>query len=89
MSYEKPKYEFPIDWRDWCTGAGQPASILWLAGRSWLTGIGSPAEQALLASGAVPVGTLRFDRDPVEGVLPNATVDRVSARGMLRYLEAT
>lgn len=86
MKYEQPKYEFPVEWRDWCTGAGQPASVLWLAGRTWLAGIGSRAEQALLARGAVPVAVLRFDPDPLETVHTSGIIDPVPPRVLLERL---
>lgn len=86
MKYEQPKYEFPVEWRDWCTGAGQPASILWFAGRTWLAGIGSRAERALLAQGAVAVATLRFDPDPLESVHRDGIIDALPPRALLERL---
>lgn len=67
MKYEAPKYEFPIEWRDWCTRAGQPAGIWWLDGRTYFAGFGSLAELRLAEAGAFHVGTLQFHPDPVEG----------------------
>lgn len=89
MSYQKPKYEFPVEWRDWCTGAGQPATLLWYAGRTWLAGIGSHAESVLLSRGAVPVATLRFDGDPLETVHAHAVVERIAPCALVRRLGLT
>jgi hypothetical protein len=86
MRQPRDLYEFPVEWRDWCTGAGQPASLLWLEGRTWLAGIGTRAEQALLASGAVPIGLLRFDPDPRERVHRDGCVTRLSPRQLLGRL---
>ena len=74
MKFESPKYEFPIQWRDWCTGAGHPAGIWWLAGRTYLAGFGSLAEQRLAEAGAFHVGTLQFEPDPLEGTPRRAHV---------------
>lgn len=89
MRYEKPKYEFPIEWRDWCTGAGQPATVLWWDGRTWFAGEGSAAERVLLERGAVPVATLRFDPAPLETVHAHAVVDRVPAMALVDPLALT
>jgi hypothetical protein len=66
MKYEAPKYEFPVEWRDWCTGAGQPAGIWWLEGRTYYAGFGSLAEARLVEAGAFHVATLQFEPDPLE-----------------------
>jgi hypothetical protein len=66
MKFEKPDYEFPIEWRDWFTGAGQPAGIWWLDGRTWFAGFGSLAEARLMQAGAFHVATLQFEPDPLE-----------------------
>lgn len=75
MKFESPKYEFPIEWRDWCTGAGQPAGIWWLDGRTWYAGFGSLAEAQLIAAGAFHVATLQFTPDPLEGRQRDATIE--------------
>lgn len=86
MHWEQDRYEFPVEWRDWCTGAGQPATMLWFAGRTWLAGVGSRAEEALLQRGAVPVATLRFDADPCETVHSHGAVTRLStAQALARF----
>ena len=66
MNFERPEYEFPIDWQDWCTGAGQPAGIWWLDGRTWYAGFGSLAEARLIEAGAFHVATLQFEPDGQE-----------------------
>ena len=86
MRHEQERYEFPVEWRDWCTGAGQPATLLWYAGKTWLAGIGTRAEEALLAEGAVPVGLLRFDPDPRERVHRHGSVARMTPRQLLARL---
>jgi hypothetical protein len=86
MRYEKPKYEFPIDWRDWCTGAGQPAGIWWLDGRTFFAGFGSLAEARLAEAGAFHLATLQFQSDALESRHPGATVDPIAHRSLLRLV---
>lgn len=87
MRYEKPKYEFPIDWQDWHTAAARPAGIWWLDGRTYLAGFGSRAEAALAGAGAFHVATLQFEPDPLETVHRDRVVEVFGARAMLRLLE--
>lgn len=86
MRYEKPKYEFPIDWQDWCTGAGQPAGIWWLDGRTFFAGFGSLAEARLAAAGAFHVATLQFESDVIDSRQRSRTIDPVGPRAFLRLL---
>jgi hypothetical protein len=86
MRYEKPKYEFPFDWQDWCTGAGQPAGIWWLDGRTFFAGFGSLAEARLAEAGAFQVATLQFESDVLESSPPGRTVDPVRPDLLLRLL---
>jgi hypothetical protein len=88
LRYERPKYEFPIDWQDWCTGAGQPAGIWWLDGRTYFAGLGSLAEARLSEAGAFHVATLQFAADPLEARHPGATVAPVAPFTMLQQLGA-
>jgi len=85
MNYEKPKYEFPIDWQDWCTGAGQPAGIWWLDGRTFFAGFGSLAETRLAEAGAFHVATLQFERDMLESRQSGRTVDLVAPDSLLGF----
>jgi hypothetical protein len=87
MRYEKPRYEFPIDWQDWCTGAGQPAGIWWLDGRTHFAGFGSMAEARLAAAGAFHVATLQFEGDVIDSRQRGRTIDSVELLSMLRLLE--
>jgi len=87
MSFEKAKYEFPIDWQDWCIGAGQPAGIWWLNGRTFFAGFGSLAESRLAAAGAFHVATLHFEPDVLESTQSGRIVDLVSAESLLHCSE--
>jgi hypothetical protein len=84
VRYEKPKYEFPIDWQDWCTGAGQPASIWWLDGRTFFAGFGSLAEASLAEAGAFHVATLQFHSDVMDSRQRARTVDPVGPLAMVQ-----
>lgn len=70
---EAPLYGF-----HWSAGLGQPAAMLWLDGRCIIAGIGTRAESYFIRRGAIPVGTLRFGRDPVEGTVHRASLTLVS-----------
>ena len=59
--------------------AGRPAGIFWLDGRCTMAAHGTRTEARLLEQGAILIGTLRFDPDPLEAVHPGALVDRVPA----------
>jgi hypothetical protein len=78
--YEAPKYEHPIDDINWTSGVGKPAGVYWLAGRSVIAAHDSAAESGLLERGAILIATLRFDRDPLESVHPDRTVERLPDR---------
>ena len=58
---------------------GRPAGIFWLDGRCVMAAHDTAREEGLLAIGAILVGTLRFDPDPLESVHPGATVERVAS----------
>jgi len=88
VRYEKPKYEFPIDWLDWCTGAGQPAGIWWLDGRTYFAGFGSRAEAKLSELGAFHVATLQFHPDQLEARHAGASVTAVAPVTMLQAAAA-
>lgn len=77
--YEAPKYEYPIDDINWTTGVGRPAGVYWLAGRSIIAAHDSAAESVLLEQGAILIATLRFDRDPLETVHRDGSIERVRA----------
>lgn len=84
---EDPGFEQYQDDINWTAGVGQPAGIFWLAGRCVMAAHESAAEDRLLGMGAVLVGTLRFDGDPVETVHRCGTVERISAeRARREYL---
>ena len=78
MKFEKPDHEFPIDWQDWRTGAGQPAGIWWHAGRTWFAGFGSLAEARLIEAGAFHVATLQFEPDAQEHAQRQGRVETLS-----------
>lgn len=77
--YERPEYEYPIRGLNWTAGVGQPAGMYWLDGRTLIAGHGSLAEDYLLAMGAIHIGTLRFDADPLERSHPGRVVDTIPA----------
>lgn len=62
----------------WAGTAGRPAGIFWLDGRCVMAGHGSPLEERLIEQGAILVGTLRFDPDPLEASHPGHAVDRMT-----------
>ena len=68
------QYQDDINWTD---GAGRPAGIFWLGGRCVMAAHDTEAEEHLLGLGAVLVGTLRFDADPVETVHRTGRVERI------------
>ena len=71
---------------EWSHAAAQPAGIFWLDGRSVIAALNTRAEQRLLAAGAVPIATLIFDLDPIEGIHPGHSVERMSTRDMYRTI---
>ena len=60
MSFERAKYEFPIDVFDQRHKADAPAGIYLLAGEWHLAVHDSLAEQTLIEAGALLVATLSF-----------------------------
>ena len=58
---------------------GRPAGIFWLDGRCVMAAHDTIAEARLLEIGAILVGTLRFDPEPLESVHPGATIDRIAS----------
>lgn len=78
MSIHAPS-ENPIRDVERIGAPGRPAGLFWLHGRCRLAAHGSAAEERLLGSGAVPIATLRFDRDPREG-RGEGPVQRIPAR---------
>ena len=83
---EDPGFELFQDDINWTAGVGQPAGIFWLGGRCVMAAHDTPAEQRLLERGAVLVGTLRFDADPLETVHRSGTVERMPAARASREL---
>lgn len=76
---EDPGFEHYQDDVSRTIGVGQPAGIFWLAGRIMMAGHDTAAEDRLLGMGAVLVGTLRFDADPLETVHRTGVVERMRA----------
>ncbi|HEX2168536.1 MAG TPA: hypothetical protein VHG09_14975 [Longimicrobiales bacterium] len=74
---EDPGLEYYQDDINWTAGVGHPAGIFWLAGRCVMAAHESAAEERLLELGAVLVGTLRFDADPLETVHRKGSVERI------------
>jgi hypothetical protein len=74
-----PGFEQYQDDINWTAGVGRPAGIFWLCGRCVMATHETAAEERLLELGAVLVGTLRFDADPVETVHRTGRIERVSA----------
>ena len=89
MREEKPGTSHILDVHDYhhASVVGRPAGIFWLDGRCVMAAHDSGAEEALLARGAILVGTLRFDRDPLEGSHPGRTVHRLPASAVHRMQE--
>lgn len=84
-----PGFEQYQDDINWTAGVGQPAGIFWLGGRCVMAAHDTAAEQRLLELGAILVGTLRFDADPLETVHRTGRVERVDAwRASRDYLVA-
>lgn len=77
---EDPGFEHFQDDINWTAGVGQPAGMFWLGGRCVMAAHESAAEDRLLELGAVLVGTVRFDADPLETVHRTGRVERISAR---------
>jgi hypothetical protein len=77
--YEAPKYEHPVDDINWTAGVGQPAGVYWLDGEIRMAAHESAAERYLLRRGAILAATLRFDRDPLDGVYRGGAVGRVAS----------
>jgi len=82
---EKPKYEYPIQGINWTAGIGRPAGIYWLGGDSIIAAHGSQAEDYLVEQGAILMGTLRFDSDPLERSHPGRRVQRVRAAQLIAF----
>lgn len=78
-SPEDPGFEQFQDDISWSIGVGKPAGIFWLAGSVRMATHDSVAEDHLLRQGAVLVGTLRFDPDPIESVHRTGRVERLNA----------
>jgi hypothetical protein len=76
---EDPGFEQYQDDINWTAGVGRPAGIFWLGGRCVMAAHDTAAEERLLELGAVLIGTLRFDADPVETVHRRGRVERMSA----------
>lgn len=84
---EEPGFEQYQDDINWTAGVGRPAGIFWLGGRCVMAAHETAAEEHLLGLGAVLIGTLRFDADPVETVHRSGRVERMSAtRASREYL---
>jgi hypothetical protein len=83
MSFERAKYEFPIDVIDHQHRAGAPTGIYLLAGEWHLVVHDSVAEILLVDRGALLVATLSFD-------LPARphNVMAISAQMLLRHMSA-
>jgi hypothetical protein len=81
---EDPGFEHYQDDINWTAGVGQPAGIFWLGGGCVMAAHESAAEERLLELGAVLVGTLRFDTDPLETVHRTGRVERLPASGASR-----
>lgn len=75
----EPGFEQYRDDINWTAGVGQPAGIFWLGGRCVMAAHDTAAEEHLLGLGAVLVGTLRFDADPIETVHRTGRVERIGA----------
>lgn len=86
---ENPGFEQYQDDINWTEGVGQPAGIFWLGGRCVMAAHESAAEERLLDLGAVLVGTLRFDADPVETVHRRGNVERMSAARAQREFQTS
>ena len=76
-SPDDPGFEQYQDDISWSIGVGKPAGIFWLAGSVRMATHESAAEERLLRQGAVLVGTLRFDADPIEAVHRTGHVERL------------
>ncbi|MBR9989004.1 MAG: hypothetical protein KFH98_04565 [Gemmatimonadetes bacterium] len=76
---EEPGFEQYRDDINWTAGVGRPAGIFWLGGRCVMAAHETAAEDRLLELGAVLVGTLRFDADPLESMHRTGRVDRMAA----------
>jgi hypothetical protein len=79
-----PEYFLDVHDRHWSGGLGQPAGIYWLDGRSVMAAHASRAEEWLLERGAILVGTLLFERDPLESSHPGRPIERIPAAGLAR-----
>ena len=74
-----PGFEQYQDDINWTAGVGRPAGIFWLGDRCVMAAHGTAAEDRLLEQGAILVGTLRFDMDPLETVHRSGHVERMNA----------
>ena len=83
-SPEDPGFEQYQDDISWSIGVGKPAGIFWLAGHVRMATHDSAAEERLLRQGAVLVGTLRFDADPIESVHRTGHVELMDAARVRR-----
>jgi hypothetical protein len=80
MKFEKPKYEFPVLDIAWTSGIGHPGAIFLWEGRSHVAAEGSPAAYWLEERGALRIGTMRFDPDPLERAHPERPVRPLGRR---------
>ncbi|HET9438803.1 MAG TPA: hypothetical protein VFO52_01455 [Longimicrobiales bacterium] len=82
MSFERAKYEFPIDVIDQHHRADAPTGIYLLAGEWRLAVHDSVAEMLLVDAGALLVATLTFDlpRRPGE-------ITEISGSALLHFLQ--
>ena len=89
MRDERPGTSHVLDVHDYqiASAPGQPAGIFWVDGQILMAAHDSPREAVLLARGAILVGTLRFEPDPLEASHPGRDVRRIStadARAMMQ-----
>jgi hypothetical protein len=75
----EPDHILDIHDRQHGSVVGRPAGIFWLDGRCVMAAHDTIAEARLLEIGAILVGTLRFDPDPLESVHPGVAVERVAS----------
>ena len=90
MRDEQP-IEHILEIRDyrWSGTPGRPAGIFWLDGRSVMAEHDSAHEAELLQRGAILVGTLRFDRDPLESTMHGRRVERMHAARIAREMRVS
>ena len=78
MKLDEPKYSFPVIGIAWTSGVGHPGAIFLWEGRSHVAAEGSPAADWLEERGALRIGTMRFDPDPLERAHPERPVRSLS-----------